>query len=890
VDVAEIKEAVRIEDVIGETFPLRGTGRYLRAEAHNSLVVDVHNQAYFWNSQGEQGDVITWVGKRQNTDFKGAVRWLCKKEGLPAPEWGKQTQAAAMRRQRYDALTVAARYFVKVLRGDEGGAARDYCYSRGWVDETIRAAGLGFVAADYAKGLGGEFSMHGIDPGLKAAAACLKIGAGMLVYPHVEHGQVVYLSARSVEGKRHYNPPVELIGERRIYVNWAYSRKDERVVVVEGQADAVTLGQWGIPAVALAGVSSKQSALRLLSRHEGVCVGLDQDEAGIKGARVIADALSPLTRLAAWPEGDVNEWLQAGGTQEECEALLAAAPMWVEVVAREAGQAENGQRPNALRRAFRVVARMGTFELAAYREGLAKLMDLKLREFSGMLKATEPLEKGEGGEDSPPVLWTVVGGQIQVKDTEDFYLVETIYRPPDGAAGASAISGGKTLLAVRDMEGQISILPHLDVDGIRYVPPPSETQMLTKRVVSFAEEVGPLLPTRELVKRTGETIHKYVDIDPFFEKLSAYYVLFTWMYDCFNTIPYLRFRGDYGTGKSRARRVIGALCFRPMRASGAATVSPIFRMIDMWQGTLLVEEADYDKSDYAAEIVKIYNQGYDREQGIVLRSGDKQTGFETEAYVCFGPKILAMRGDFKDEALTSRFLTKEMGGPTVRADIPIEMPREFELEEAPRLRGALLRYRLEHWRPFIELNYAALDMSIEPRLNQIVLALYSLVDDVELLAELQDFVKEYNKQLIEDRGLTLVAKVLEALTVQWYLEQNKELRERDLSTLTITGRVNQLIDFENFGYDDYLKKHFGDKKAVTDRKIGSVLRRNLQLQSMRSSVFNGRHVVEWNEERVETLRKRYGVNDERLVTLLEIVHNLDAMEEKRAARQDAMNL
>jgi len=404
--------------------------------------------------------------------------------------------------------------------------------------------------------------------------------------------------------------------------------------------------------------------------------------------------------------------------------------------------------------------------------------------------------------------------------------------------------------------------------------------MLTKRVVSFAEDVGALMTIGDLVEEIRQTIHKYVDIDPFFERLSAYYVLFTWMYDCFNTLAYLRFRGDYGTGKSRARKVIGALCFRPMRASGAATVSPIFRMIDAWRGTLLVEEADYGQSDYAQEIIKIYNQGYDREQGVVLRSGDKNKGFETEAYVCYGPKILAMRGEFKDPALTSRFLTKEMGGPTTRTDIPIEMPREFELIEAPRLRGLLLRYRLEHWQPFIELNYKALDMSIEPRLNQIVLALYSLVDDPELLAELQEFVREYNKRLIEERGLTLAAKVLEGLVVQFYLNETTAEADRDLSTLMITTRVNQLIDFENFGYDDYIAKHMGTDNKVTDRKVGALLRKQLQFQSERSGRFNGRHVVVWEADRALALRKRYGLDDERLVSLLEIVQKLDAMEEE----------
>jgi hypothetical protein len=401
------------------------------------------------------------------------------------------------------------------------------------------------------------------------------------------------------------------------------------------------------------------------------------------------------------------------------------------------------------------------------------------------------------------------------------------------------------------------------------------------------------MSTSALVDEIQACIHKYVDMDPFFERLSAFYCLFTWMYDCFNTIPYLRFRGDYGTGKSRARKVIGALCFRPMRASGAATTSPIFRMIDSWRGTLLVEEADYAASDYAADIIKIYNQGYDREQGIVLRSGDKATGFETEAFVCYGPKVIAMRGEFHDKALTSRFLTKEMS-ETTRRDIPIEMPREFELEEAPGLRAMLLRYRLEHWRPFIELNYQALDLSIEPRLNQITLALYSLVEgDDELVENLKVFIREYNKQLIEERGLSLAAKVLEAVVIQHALESGYKSDEKDwdLSTLTITERTNQLMDFENHGYDGYLDVHFAakNKTEVSDRKVGSTLRTKLQLVSERSSRFNGRHVVVWNPARIDGLRKRYGLDDDRLCDLLEIVQQLDAMEAKAQAEVDRAN-
>ena len=58
------------------------------------------------------------------------------------------------------------------------------------------------------------------------------------------------------------------------------------------------------------------------------------------------------------------------------------------------------------------------------------------------------------------------------------------------------------------------------------------------------------------------------------------YVLLAWVYDACNELPYLRFRDDYGTGKTRALLVIGSLCHQAFFACGVSTVSPIFPPLD----------------------------------------------------------------------------------------------------------------------------------------------------------------------------------------------------------------------------------------------------------------------------------------------------------------------
>jgi hypothetical protein len=41
----------------------------------------------------------------------------------------------------------------------------------------------------------------------------------MIVYTHFDGGRLTYLSGRSIEGKQHYNPQREIIGERQPYYN-----------------------------------------------------------------------------------------------------------------------------------------------------------------------------------------------------------------------------------------------------------------------------------------------------------------------------------------------------------------------------------------------------------------------------------------------------------------------------------------------------------------------------------------------------------------------------------------------------------------------------------------------------------------------------------------------
>lgn len=72
--------------------------------------------------------------------------------------------------------------------------------------------------------------------------------------------------------------------------------------------------------------------------------------------------------------------------------------------------------------------------------------------------------------------------------------------------------------------------------------------------------------------------------------------------------------GDAGSGKTRFLLTGGSICYKSIFASGASTTSPLFSILDIFNGTLLIDEGDFPKSDEKADIVKILNNGgdYDR--------------------------------------------------------------------------------------------------------------------------------------------------------------------------------------------------------------------------------------------------------------------------------------
>lgn len=362
--------------------------------------------------------------------------------------------------------------------------------------------------------------------------------------------------------------------------------------------------------------------------------------------------------------------------------------------------------------------------------------------------------------------------------------------------------------------------------------PPDDT--LAGNVVHFAREPARYCQPHDLLQQIRVYIHRYLELPPSFEAISALYILLTWVYEFAPSLPYLRVIGDWGTGKTRYLQVVGSICFRPIFASGAATPSPIFRILDQYRGTLVLDEADFKESSSWTDMVKILNNGY-RPGFPVLRSDKVNGRWRPRGYQVFGPKLIATRFRFQDEALESRCLTAEMPVLT-RSDIPRVFPAVFN-DEVNDLRSKLLTFRLYNLFKLkgSEFTNDLLEPGLQPRLQEILMPLKALAGSDQYLSDtLSTFIKSQQESLYSRRRSSPEGHIISAVI---------QLHDEDmlLTGSAISQRVNELDDDVHMSATraGLLSKHLGFIKKRTPGE--------------------GRHVVVWDEKLAIRLALHHGI-------------------------------
>lgn len=150
----------------------------------------------------------------------------------------------------------------------------------------------------------------GYDPGVKA-----------IVFPFRDpKGHLVGAKYRGIDRSDQWIKGVQ----PELYVLDPADLAKEKVVIVEGEVDALTLKSLKIPVVATLG-ASKCQGLHLLSTHRQVYLGYDMDAAGEAGAEKAAQEIGRYRcKRVEWKLKDPNDMLQAGQEKEILECIRNA--------------------------------------------------------------------------------------------------------------------------------------------------------------------------------------------------------------------------------------------------------------------------------------------------------------------------------------------------------------------------------------------------------------------------------------------------------------------------------------------------------------------------------------------------------------------------------------
>lgn len=538
---------------------------------------------------------------------------------------------------------------------------------------------------------------------------------------------------------------------------------------------------------------------------------------------------------------------------------ISEAKTYIEHLANDVKEMRGADYDDAIRKVAEMAATMEDFAYAQYQGSIARSMNVTLNEFKRMVRELKD-KKNKPGKGDEDVIYTMGGFY-------DGYVVDYTYDYEENQEG----------LVWKSPDGKLEEGYELVIGGKRYrAAPPTET--ILKGGILLASKLGPVRSTTDLLGYMESFLNSVFLFDnPLFPKIAANFVLETWIYDCFFSVPYLRATGDPGSGKTEMMRRIGLLCYRTINASGSSSTASIFRMIDIYNPTLLMDEMDLKDSDVGSDKVQLLKLGFQKD-GYIFRV-EKQTVDGEEKLVetmfrTFCPKLFTMQdAGFKDPGLNSRCFTFQVQPKEAyelkAVHIPTERTKEM-LDSALALRNMLLTWRLSHWQPMIAIDQELINTDISLRLNQIMMPLIMISKDEEALRkEINAFMVEYNDFLIQDKEMDVEARIIEAM---WkiYLcpEMKKEMVETDAGGFEkikvghITQVANKIMEEMNMDDDDEGDSSKKKVTGLTTHKVGRRIRNKLNFRIV-SRTSKGFFVV-WDENRLRAKSMQFGVKPEEI--------------------------
>ena len=351
----DLRSRSDIVQVVSGYVTLKKSGRKywglcpFHGEKTPSFSVDAEQQLYYCFGCKSGGTVINFVMNYERCSFHEAVELLAERAHVPLPEMVNDADWQKRRSRRERLLAAnreAARFYHDLLFTPAGAASLNYLRGRGLSDSVIRKFGLGaapdqwtaltdhLVAAGYTLDELASVGLTVVKPPAEPGGRqrVFDMFRNRAIFPIIDmYKNVIAFGGRSLgkEQPKYLNTsdtPVFSKG-RGVYAANLLRRQRQldRVVLVEGYMDVVSLTQFGIEGVcATLGTAMTGEQAQLLRRFAPkVYLAYDGDSAG---QHAILRGLDILKKegIPAWvldfPDGlDPDEFIRRDGA----EAFLA---------------------------------------------------------------------------------------------------------------------------------------------------------------------------------------------------------------------------------------------------------------------------------------------------------------------------------------------------------------------------------------------------------------------------------------------------------------------------------------------------------------------------------------------------------------------------------------
>lgn len=333
-------DTATIENVVSEYVTLRRAGANLKGlcpfhdDKTPSFMVSPAKGICKCFACGEGGNAVQFVMKIEQIGYVEALKLLGKKYGIEVEEkelTPEQRQSQNEREAMFAVNEWASNYYADLMQNDIDGRTIGLAYfrNRGFRDDIIHKFRLGF-ALDKWDALYQEATKKGYkEEFLTKTGLCFKRDNGQVtdkyrgrvMFPWFNvSGKIVAFGGRVLDSRtkgvtqKYINSPESAIyyKGRELYGLYQAKRqiaKDDRVFMVEGYTDVLSMHQCGIEnVVANSGTALTDSQIRLLHRFtNNITLLYDGDEAGIHAAlrgtdMLLAEGMN--VKILLLPDGD----------------------------------------------------------------------------------------------------------------------------------------------------------------------------------------------------------------------------------------------------------------------------------------------------------------------------------------------------------------------------------------------------------------------------------------------------------------------------------------------------------------------------------------------------------------------------------------------------------